>query len=242
LIRGETSVADPNDPNILNQSSTFQAAKASMQELAALAATDTNENRVVEVAPVAEWEARAAHDKAAIEIGGYRHIADLYAVRHAFKKHGDQIKESARGQLPITADDIANIPDVITQPDSVILGLKNERGQDLVFSVKAMPDGTLLVVEEVRTGKKALALASLRKVPGAKNAKELLPSVLLNVRNDAGIKPIVVDAPRNYNQAAFYQPDGGSNRGAFSPDTLTVALLKGADLSIALHVSIRARP
>lgn len=34
----------------------------------------------------------------------------------------------------------------------------------------------------------------------------------------------------------LYQPDGGTgNRGAFSPDSLTVAILKGADLSTVLH-------
>jgi hypothetical protein len=37
------------------------------------------------------------------------------------------------------------------------------------------------------------------KVPGAKNAKEFLPSVLLNVRTDAGVNPIVVVSSRVVN-------------------------------------------
>lgn len=40
------------------------------------------------------------------------------------------------------------------------------------------------------------ARSGMRKVPGAKNAKELLPSVLLNARDDAGVARIVYLAQR----------------------------------------------
>ncbi len=97
-----------------------------------------------------------------------------------------------RNQLPVTEEDIAELPAVVIAPAvAIILGIKNARKQDLVFSVKAMPDGTMVVAEEVRTGARGLALVSIRKVPGAKNAKELLPSVLLYARDDAGVIPIM---------------------------------------------------
>jgi hypothetical protein len=49
-------------------------------------------------------------------------------------------------------------------------------------------------------GKNLLALASIRKVPSAKDAKALLPSVLLNARSDAGDVRIVEQ--HNYRYAA----------------------------------------
>lgn len=173
-----------------------------MRELAKQAQEEGNGNRTIELGEVAKWEAEAARD-AGLAIDGYRHTADVYAIRHALKNHGKAPVEAKRGQLAITEDDIAAIPDVILQPDSIILGVQNARKQELVFSVKNMPDGTLLITEEVRIGRKTLALVSVRKVPGAKNAKALLPSVLPNVRSDTGDNPIIVDAPTGLNPVSF---------------------------------------
>lgn len=159
--------------------------------LADAARAGRNENSTVVVGEVPTWAADAILEETGAHVAGHQRIADMYAVRHVFKKHGDAAKEKARGQLAVTAEDIAALPDVLNKPDSLILGLKNKRGQDVVFSVKTMEDGTALVAEEVRAGKKTLALASMRKVPGAKNAKDLLPSVLLNARDDAGDARIV---------------------------------------------------
>ncbi len=63
---------------------------------------------------------------------------------------------------------------------------------------------------KARIGKKTLALVSVRKVPGAKNAKELLPSVLLNAQNDAGVNAIVVESPSAVNGGIY-------NNGDFEP-------------------------
>jgi hypothetical protein len=175
-----------------------QPAQADLLDLARLAKESGNDNRTVVVGSVQEWVAQAAA-QAGVEIDGYRHTVDMYAIRHAIKKHGDEQAEAARGQIALGDADIAAIGSVVMQPDSIILGMKNARGQDQILSVKTMPDGTMLVVEEVRKGKKAVAVESVRKVPGAKNARELLPSVLLNARNDAKADPIIVDAPADAN-------------------------------------------
>jgi hypothetical protein len=63
-------------------------------------------------------------------IDDFRHTADMYVVHHIIKKHGDEKAEKARGQEPITEDDIAAIPDVVMHPDSIILGVKNDRQQE----------------------------------------------------------------------------------------------------------------
>lgn len=107
---------------------------------------------------------------------------------------------------------MASVPDAVTEPDAIIAGLKNGPGLDQVFSVKTLAEGTVLVVEEVRTGKRVLALESAGKVPGAKNAKELLPSVLLNARDDAEIGAIGIDRPAGIkpDQSAFRGSPGSS--------------------------------
>lgn len=184
-------------------------------------------NATVVIGEVPAWEVDAAK-AAGFDISGYRHTADLYSIRHAIKQHGNQAKEEARGQVALTDEDFAALPDALMNPDQIILGTKNERGQNQVFSVKRLADGTLLVIEEVRTGRRALAVQSMRKLPGAKDAKDLIPSVLLNARNDAGIETIVVNSPTELNQAA---------RGSFNPATLQITLLKNADLSTFLHES-----
>lgn len=61
----------------------------------------------------------------------------------------------------------------------------------------------MLVIEEVRTGKKSLALVSVRKVQGAKNANQLLDSVLLNVRGDTKNEPSIVNNDGNRQVARF---------------------------------------
>ena len=177
--------------------------KEALLELAALAHQSGNENKVVEIATVSDWETSQAKEKAGIDISGYAHTVDMFAVRHAFKKHGDEKSEASRGQIAIADEDIASIESVVTNPDSLIFGIKNKRGQDQVFSVKRMADGTLLVVEEVRTGKKSLALESIRKIPGAKNANQLLDSVLLNARGDTKNEPIIVSNEVNRQAEKF---------------------------------------
>lgn len=192
-------------------------------QVAAAARRPGNTNTTVDIGAVPQWQVDAAA-RAGFDISEYHHTADMFSIRHTLNQHGDEKKEAKRNQIPITDGDFSTLPDVVMNPDSVILGLKNSRGQDQVFSVRAMPDGTLLVAEEVRAGRKTLAFVSMRKVPGAKNAKELLPSVLLNARNDAGVKPIVVDAPSNvknpdirYNAGAdwYNGPSGAPVRNAW---------------------------
>jgi len=49
------------------------------------------------------------------------------------------------------------------------------------------------VVEEIRAGEETLAVEGMRKMVGTKNAKELIPSVLLNARNDTSTTPTVIE-------------------------------------------------
>jgi len=169
------------------------ATRSDIATLADSAKTSGNANKTMTVARVDPRTAREAKEKIGLDIEGYVHTVDMFAVRHALNQHGDAAKEVKRGQIAIGRNDIAAIPDVIAAPDAVVYGVKNQRRQDLIASIKRMDDGTLLVVEEVRTGRKTLALASLRKVPAAKDFDSIARTLLSNARSDSGNGLIVVN-------------------------------------------------
>ncbi|MDR2364579.1 MAG: LPD5 domain-containing protein [Zoogloeaceae bacterium] len=207
--------AETSQPKAANEGEAANIAQA-MRSLAQSARTASNENQTVTIATVSEKAAQEAKDKAGLDIAGYTHTADMFAARHILNQHGDAAAEAKRGQIAITGDDIAAIPEAINAPDARVYGVKNNRKQDLVASIKRLPDGTLLVVEEVRTGKRTLALASLRKVPAAKDFGSVARTLLSNAQSDGGDKLIIApadesasDTPRT--DAGGAQPANGAN-------------------------------
>ncbi len=137
-----------------------------LRELAASARTGGNENKTVVLRPVSAQEADFLQGEGVAVDEGFAHTADMFAVRHALNRHGDGKAEAKQGQLPIKDDDIAAIPQIVGAADALLLGAKTPRGQDIVGSLKRLPDGTVLYLEEVRSGRKTLAMTSMRKYPG----------------------------------------------------------------------------
>lgn len=87
------------------------------------------------------------------------------------------------------------IPDVVSSPEAVRVGEKNGIGRLLISNVKHLPDGTLLHVEEIRTGRKQLALQSMRMYPGTRDATNLFGDPKLYGQTITGDAPIVVHFP-----------------------------------------------
>lgn len=136
-----------------------------MQGLADAARQPGNLNQTVDLGSVS-----AAHlaqlQAAGLELDQrYHHTADMFAVRHALNRHSDAKVEKSRAQLPITNADVRAVQQVVQAPDAWVLGAKTPRRQEVLGSIKRMPDGTLLYIEERRTGAKTLAMTSMRKYP-----------------------------------------------------------------------------
>ena len=91
----------------------------------------------------------------------FKHILDNNAIKHALNRHGSE-KERLQGQLPITEEDIENVSDVINNYNEINIE-ENKCGQKNIVYKKSYPNGTTLYIEEVRTGRKELAMASIRK-------------------------------------------------------------------------------
>ena len=95
---------------------------------------------------------------------GMLHLVDAEHVRHIYTNHGTPETELPRGQIPITAEDIAAIPQIIRDPKTEIKYTgKNESGLDTIQYSKKV-NGHIIILEEIRTGKNVLALITMRKM------------------------------------------------------------------------------
>lgn len=125
-----------------------------------------NNNSKVDIGPVSDNVINAGI-KANIDLRGYRHNIDKSALNHIINRHGKT--ENYRNQIPITNDDIKNIPDVIYNADKVEYSGKNKQGKDVFKYTKTMEDGNIYYAEEVRTGKKQLSTQTMHKISGRSN-------------------------------------------------------------------------
>ncbi len=69
-------------------------------------------------------------------------------------------------------------------------------GKNLLVYLKKLDDGSVLHLEEVREGRKQLAMHSMRKYPSTIAASSILTPANLNARSDGGDKLIIVDVSR----------------------------------------------
>jgi len=192
-----------------------------MRALARSARSKANERMTVELGTVSSEQAAVVAETIGVDVSGFSHTADTYAVRHAINQHGSAEKEARRGQIAITDDDLAAVPAILAAPDALVLGAKNNRGQDIIGYIGRRADGSVLYVEEVRTGRKTLAMASLRKVPAARDFDSIARTLLSNARSDGG-EPIVVrmDSAGNAEPAASR---GASASGLPAPAVTRIA-------------------
>lgn len=138
-----------------------------------------------------------------LDIAGYRHVISDEAVNHIISRHSDQKVETTRAQIALTDADLETIADVVSTPDRRVYGMKTKDGLDIIASIKRMPDGTLSLVEEVRTGRRKLAVKTLRKHVAATDFNRITQVLLSNARSDGNHANIqIVDIKRNHTPAA----------------------------------------
>ncbi len=94
--------------------------------------------------------------------------------------------ESNRGQEEITESDFEAIVDVVNSPDRRVFGLKKVRNNETFASIKKMPDGTIIVVEEVRVGRKKVALKTMRRHTDGVDTDAIIRTLRPNAQSDIG--------------------------------------------------------
>lgn len=218
-----------------------QAARAGIGRLLDLARQPGHNAETVEIATASSWLAEEAQ-RHGVKVAGMTHSVDTSAVRHVLDQHGDRKAEQNRGQVAVTDADLVDLPAALNQAQRIVFGLKNGRGQDLLAWAWERQDGTTLVVEEVRVGRKRLALASMRKYPGTIDATRLAAILDPHARSasrDTVLDIVDVDVAANRTSIAFDQPGDGETRGRaiFDGERRIIELFETRDLSTFLHES-----
>jgi hypothetical protein len=138
----------------------------------------SNVLRKVELWKLDDNEAAIIKEKTNLDVSGYTHVIDNYAINHMLNEHGISSKEIARGMVAITKEDIALIPEIISNPDNITSAGNTRVGREAILYVKKF-NGDIYYLEERRTGNQELAAVTLYKKKGAatSNAPEGVPSV-----------------------------------------------------------------
>lgn len=142
----------------------------------------------------ADWLVQGAAAQG-LNIEGFNHVLDGSAVRHMIKKHYEATGEKSRGQIALSDADLLALPDVVQNPERVVLGTKNRLGKEQIAYIKQLPDGSTLYLEEVRTGRKELAAVTARKYPATMNVESIVSTLHPNAQGDGGNGVIVLRSP-----------------------------------------------
>jgi hypothetical protein len=121
----------------------------------------TNKNKVVRLGLIDDEQAETIEEKTEFNIKGYQRVIDVYGIKHALRQHGNKQTEEKRGQIAITKDDFLLIPQILMS-ENVIWAGKNRIGKDCLL-YEAVIDDVFYYVEEIRSGRKELALNTLYK-------------------------------------------------------------------------------
>jgi len=138
-----------------------------------------------------------------IDIKGYYHEISNYFIHHVLKNHGNERKETSRGNLPVKDEDFMQIPVIIHHPDYVIFGARRNNKERIIY-VKYIDVGTVFYFEEILTGKnnKTLRGNTMYKTKKILNEAGIIANINMNKRTDISkIKITGMDGSKSINTA-----------------------------------------
>lgn len=91
-----------------------------------------------------------------VDLSGYNLEMRAYDISHSFNQHGDEERESSRGQRAISESDLAKFSKVITSFDTVT----NGDGLNSLTFMKRI-DGRVYAITYYATGNKSLSLKTM---------------------------------------------------------------------------------
>jgi hypothetical protein len=147
--------------NIEHAISKFEKKDYSAKNLVGIAVSRKSGNKeFAELGNVSNDLVEKIKKETGVDVAGYTHSLDESAVRHIIKEHGDDEYETSRGQIAVTHDDLANISSIISNPDTVAKGK-----DDNTIEVSKRIGEHIYVAQEIRTGRKKLAVVTMWKKP-----------------------------------------------------------------------------
>jgi hypothetical protein len=134
--------------------------KESIIRLIALAHKNESKNHAVKF-PINDEVKSLLEDEMEFNFDEYSFQIDIYAIKHILKEHGNESKEDTRGQIAVNDEDILLMLDVLQFPDLILNSGKNKLGKETITFIKQI-DNRYVIIQEVRTGRKTVALNSMR--------------------------------------------------------------------------------
>lgn len=96
-----------------------------------------------------------------LDVSGFSAIMNSSEAWHAFCNHSDAEKESARGQVAVSAEDFELVPVILNEPDSVALGDELDgNGRPLIVFIKKIGN-EYVALQGFSNKKKGLAFDSM---------------------------------------------------------------------------------
>lgn len=126
------------------------------------ALSNNQEKGEIALRNVSESEAAIIKEKTGIDVAGYTHVMNGDDIRHIRNKHGEG-KEKQANQIGLSSEDIAAIPSIINEPDSIKRGNPSRSGDDTILYLKTDEKGVNYVVEVVKTKGKKLEIKTMWK-------------------------------------------------------------------------------
>jgi hypothetical protein len=141
----------------------------------------------ISIGKVDDWLIKKADDQG-VDIHGYVHEISNYFIRHVIRNHGDEKREIARGNLPVTDDDFQRIPAIIEHPDYIIIGAKRNNEERIIYvkSDEKEENGTTLYFEEILRGStnRSLRGNTMYKTKKTLNQGQVLANIKINGKTD----------------------------------------------------------
>jgi len=96
--------------------------------------------------------------KTGIDITGYKHAIDNYAIQHIILQHGNKEDENKRGLVPVTLDVFDMLPLIIKKPDHLTVNVNKGK---VFFQYTKKYKNEIYYIEEILTGRKELTTKTL---------------------------------------------------------------------------------
>lgn len=130
--------------------------------LADAARSDHSKNATHDLGTVSAGNASAVHKDTGHDISGFRREADDGHLRHVFVSHGNESRESMRGQRAVETADLKRLPSITDKPSSVSLSTKTNRGSPVIEYRKTFGKEEFVYAEAIRSKTYRVAFLSLR--------------------------------------------------------------------------------
>lgn len=183
--------------------------------------------------------AQSIQNSTGLNVHGFGVMMNGDDIRHIIKSHGDPLAEQSRGQIAVTPDDIARIPEILAAPDHITPSKELDgKGRQAIVFEKQIGD-TYITIQGVSDGKRLLQADTLYK-RRARTTQNTMPGTpvgpvpvinaqggLLQGSSSASIIPntSVGNNPQSAPTGPESSVDGGPKKGTggFGPNTVGAA-------------------